>query len=336
MIMRKVFLFLIFALINLKAVSQTYDSYPFCPPGAVWVHKLSAPWDQFYRVSTYSNDTIILGYQCKKIIQKFIILYLPDPSHIDTIRVEDIGKRRNIFWRESNDSVFIFHNNQFELLYDFNPNISDELIMNRRNNANPVCDTIQFPELLWDDTLKVIAINPNFNLNNVFYKHISFNAIDRWSYGPVIAKIGGISSLTPCQGYFSYPITSGGLDETCVQYEECGSFYAYYDPLRGYVGNMNNIIENTFNLVVSVQEINSINNHQFIIYPNPTENTLSVLGVENGEMYEYSIIDLFGRLMDHKKDSDLKNISVSNLNSGTYFIKITSKKYSQTIKFERK
>ncbi len=325
-----------FTLITLKGTSQIYDSYPFCPPGAVWVHKLWAPWDQFYRVSTYSNDTIILGYQCKKIVQQFITLYLPDPTHNDTIRAENISKRRNLYWRESNDSVYVYHNNQFELLYNFNPIIADELIMNRRNNIQPVCDTIQYPELLWDDTLKVVTINPNFNLNNVFYKQISYSAVDRWSYGPVIAKIGGVGSLTPCQGFFTYPVISGGIDENCVQYEECGNLYAYYDPLRGYVGNMTNIVESTFNLVVSVQELHSEDKNQFIIYPNPTENTLSVLGVDKNELYEYSIIDLFGRVIDHKINNTLQSISVTSLKTGSYFINITSNKNSETFKFEKK
>lgn len=335
--MKKTILFLALVLISLSVNSQTYDNHPFCPPGAVWAHKLATPWDEFYRVSSYVNDTVIMGYPCKKIVQKFIVLYLPTPGQPDTIRAEHIQYRRNLFWRESNDSVYIFHENQFKMLYDFNPTIGDEIIMNRRNNIQPVCDTIQYPELLWDDTLKTVAIDPNFNLNNVLYKHISFNSIERWAYGSVIANIGSTSSLTPCQGLFTYPIVDNmPIDQNCMQLEECGSLYGYYDPLRGYVGNMNSQMESTFNLVVSVSEPVLEKHKQLILYPNPTDNSFSVFGLDENELYDYSIIDLFGRTIEQKNNNNLQNIEISKLYSGSYFIKIVHENFSQTIKFQKK
>jgi pimeloyl-ACP methyl ester carboxylesterase len=61
---------------------------------------------------------------------------------------------------------------------------------------------------------------------------------------------------------------------------------------------------------------------EFIIYPNPVRDQLSILNIK--EDYEYSIWDINGRIMKSSIIENHNQIDVSNYNSGTYIIQIIS------------
>src|SRR5690606_9299484 len=62
------------------------------------------------------------------------------------------------------------------------------------------------------------------------------------------------------------------------------------------------------------------------IFPNPTNSSFEVLGLQNGSI---EIIDNQGRIIK-QMDLGKNNYSISELTSGIYFVKITSEKSSVT------
>ena len=67
------------------------------------------------------------------------------------------------------------------------------------------------------------------------------------------------------------------------------------------------------------------------LFPNPASSLVTISGLEGGELI--SIFDLSGRLViNTKATADKTNISVTNLTSGTYFVRITKDNAEKTVK----
>lgn len=83
--------------------------------------------------------------------------------------------------------------------------------------------------------------------------------------------------------------------------------------------------------------ITSINNHEqlyFTIYPNPTRNNFSILGLNINEKFSVNIIDNTGRVIQNFYNHDV--IDVSSLAEGFYWVEIiqnNTKNISKLIKY---
>ena len=69
-----------------------------------------------------------------------------------------------------------------------------------------------------------------------------------------------------------------------------------------------------------------INGH-LMVYPNPSNNYITIQHKQNlTENYDYSIIDLIGRIVKSGKSKFNELINIENLTSGNYIIQIETEK----------
>jgi hypothetical protein len=114
---------------------------------------------------------------------------------------------------------------------------------------------------------------------------------------------------------------NGTIGESTIQYV----FYNKFDLTdSSYVNIHFNAIQNGFE---------KIENNTFITYPNPVQDLLTIVGIDQQSMVE--ILDVNAKLI-HQEQIQNKSqtfINTSDFTSGIYFIKITSKKSVSVKKF---
>jgi len=94
-----------------------------------------------------------------------------------------------------------------------------------------------------------------------------------------------------------------------------------------------NWLKFTSTTTLSNDDFETIKRKTISVYPNPiTENTLTVKGLKNIE--EFEIYDLHGKAIKSNLllDRSTNTIDVSDLQSGVYFIRITSNGSEEVIK----
>ena len=80
----------------------------------------------------------------------------------------------------------------------------------------------------------------------------------------------------------------------------------------------------TYGIDVGINEIN--NKINWNVYPNPANNALHInVSIENAEDVDYQIVDISGKVVKNGNFSSTEDalISIEDLNSGSYFIRIT-------------
>ncbi|MDR2834824.1 MAG: T9SS type A sorting domain-containing protein [Bacteroidales bacterium] len=84
----------------------------------------------------------------------------------------------------------------------------------------------------------------------------------------------------------------------------------------------------TFNRLFDEQELIGIalmEENKLIVYPNPTDNAITIESNEN--IKEISVFDIMGRmLLQSKQNSQTATVSLSNCKAGEYFLQIVSEK----------
>ena len=151
------------------------------------------------------------------------------------------------------------------------------------------------------DSLKVFSIYSNGILNpNLVSKHVTFLPTDVKLHD---ASFGDYNIRKYAEFYTNY------LEDGCIG--AGGQFKAVSSTKK---------------------DLNSI---AFGIYPNPANNELN-LSFNASIAYDYTIYDVLGKQLLFGKKSKLNNsfIDVSQLNPGTYIIKINSNEESTAQKFE--
>ncbi len=87
-----------------------------------------------------------------------------------------------------------------------------------------------------------------------------------------------------------------------------------------------------FTLEALVSSVDDLNSFDFSIYPNPVQDVLTI----NSPLIDNNIqvFDLLGkRVFETYSNANISTIDLSDLNSGIYFVNITSGDYSSTVKF---
>jgi len=74
---------------------------------------------------------------------------------------------------------------------------------------------------------------------------------------------------------------------------------------------------------ITITNINSIDNNEIIIYPNPATKYINVKYVGQAQL---KIIDTRGNIIISDKINNSKKIDISNLNKGLYFIELQNQK----------
>jgi hypothetical protein len=74
---------------------------------------------------------------------------------------------------------------------------------------------------------------------------------------------------------------------------------------------------------------------EFEIYPNPAHNQITVMGLENLEAVSMSVYDLSGKeMIQLHNPNTTRNIDVSSLNRGLYFLQVRTSDSTETLKFQ--
>jgi len=85
---------------------------------------------------------------------------------------------------------------------------------------------------------------------------------------------------------------------------------------------MNNLegeyVEDTCNDITNVN--NDIIKNAFVVYPNPVKNSLNIIN-ENNQINQIYILDITGKIVITTLLQDTKQVDVSNLKAGVYFVK---------------
>jgi uncharacterized repeat protein (TIGR01451 family) len=95
------------------------------------------------------------------------------------------------------------------------------------------------------------------------------------------------------------------------------------------------IITNTYTTTfVATLGTNTFENNQFIVYPNPTNDFVTITSSNYNTIKSIIIYDMLGKVIISKdcNDSVIQTINTSELNSGIYLIDIVSKDNARTTK----
>ncbi len=94
--------------------------------------------------------------------------------------------------------------------------------------------------------------------------------------------------------------------------------------INGFTSVESGYFSSWFGLISDVDD-SKINNSDIFIYPNPVSNIIMIQGIDSSDMQSYSIFDTYGKKIIEGEFN--KQIDVSYLIPGVYFIKVGNKSY---------
>lgn len=267
---------------NLKSQSE------WAPTGAVWHFSkplLDYPKVAYTRFSSI-GDTTINAHSCK-IIEQF----MPIDAYGDLVNYTTY-----LFTYSDSNRVYLFKDNTFSLLYDFNK-IEGEYWINNR----------------WNDTIFVDSVGV-MEINGISLKTQYIHNRNNWYIsfaGLVIERIGWTGYFYPFSGEFAPP--------------EGGPIRCYQDDSISYqvVNNCDSVssaISEYFQDYVDLK-----------IFPNPTKDKLNIVFGESND----NLIELFnskGQLVYKQLVKSTHSVDMQTLLPGIYILKVSNKK---NVAFER-
>jgi hypothetical protein len=290
-------IFLFFSFWSYVSFAQTPDTAPWCPPGATWVYRFFSPTSNLYFIFSYKRDTVISGKTVKL---------------IETVKAEFYGPAgttgghqplANEYYYNSNDSVFIFDNNQFKFIYNFNPQVGDKWIT---GTGKVHCPIANIPD---SDTITVTSLS-TITFGTKTFNYILTNAGSRlYEMNAIIKNIGSYGEPFPYINRSVCP-SSGGFFEGLV---------CYSDYVRGIVSIPNNELFTCHNIITDIPVI--IQDFSFSVYPNPVRSLINLKNLNNGKV-EFIVFDVTGKkIMSGRLQGN--QVDASSLVRGFYFLHLT-------------
>lgn len=303
--------------------AQVIDNEPWCPSGAMWVYRLNIQYSEEYHVYNYIKDTLIDSKASKVIGFKKLVIFRPNLLSDQYYRHSfDLP---NLYIRESNDSVFSYHQNQFNYIYKFNAEVGDTIVSNL-SGYHPISFT-DYPHFLVDDTTVIYEVSTKTISSRTFDYFKNYN-YGRWDVGHIINKIGGELCLLPLPTHFN--------DNELYFGSGNGFLFYYRDDLRGDLvlnAFMTQMLEdNTSNLsfILSTDQNNQLIKEKFILYPNPSSSRLFITNAH--EIASLQIIDISGKVLQTIKPES-NEIDIKYLPEGIYHVRILSGDQITIVKF---
>lgn len=182
---------------------------------------------------------------------------------------------------------------------DPNASFADRLQLRMSINGTTTANPSGGSAGLGDFTTLLADVNPTLNLTAY---------PTSWGSGQISSTISGLAGLTAVKFAFRYFVTNGG--STGANSDIIGIDTFSVDRTLG---------------------TNDFFKNNFAIYPNPANDVINITNLNNTEVISTSISDINGRIVK-QINSALATISVSDLNSGVYFLKINTLEGSGTIK----
>ena len=280
-------------LIILISISLQISAQEFAPIGAKWHYSQGTLNPELIAFKTIESisDTTINGKDCKKLIE--VSEY--NPPFMPWL-----------FMYSSNDSVFIYKEGTFHLLYDFGAIAGDTLTLGYSTyNGLPLKMII--------DSTSTITINGQ--LKKLQYVTCGDGIVIEFG-GKVIEGIGNTE--------YMFPRLDGNLDGPLRCYEDntLGLFINSYHYNNGWdFQNCEQIITGINDLHVS---------ETIKIYPNPVTSSFSLINLDRAT--EFEIFDIHGRNVMSGIVKFRQVIKIENLQKGLYFLRLKNSKLSIIMK----
>lgn len=280
--MKVIFTALIFFL-SFNVLSQSW-----CDNGANWKYSFfSASYAEGYVEVNYTGDTVINGQLSNK-LDKHLYIY----NYFNS-QYEDYGIGEEYTY-ESNGIVYLWYENAWDTLYNFNASIGDSWRMAKQPQSN-ACDS--------NTVLTVTATGTKIINSSVLnYVVVDFTSPSSFS-DTIVEKIGFIHSYM-----LPYDQCNGELDMN-----EGGAFRCYRDDnfptyKPHYSGDCD--------FIVGVNEIDAISKLQIV--PNPARTNIALYGPIN--QYDVKINDLKGKVWSVNQIGNI--IWIDELPIGVYVLSV--------------
>ena len=246
--------------------------------------------EKIAKLDTLINDNSSQGqyYNCQILTKNFFAYNLLN-DELDTICLG------NEYTYSNSDTVFIYRNGLFYILYDFSAQNGDSWIIPRTYET--MCDSI--------GSLQVVSVGDTIiNSEELRYIYVEPNGVSDWVIqGLIIEKIGPVN-------HYMLP------EQNCMtDLMEGGPLRCYHDDFFQFITG----IAPYCDYVVSVSD-NSNNN--FNAYPNPAVNYI-IIEYPQDKLYNIVISNILGdNLLDISQVKNRTKIDISMLKAGTYLISL--------------
>ncbi len=175
------------------------------------------------------------------------------------------------------------------------------------------------------------TLSPNVNVNTFEMLSASHNyMIDilpgnvlRWKFNNIMLADSG-SNESASHGYIHYRIKRTNNNTPGTQIKNTA--YIYFDFNEPVVTNT---AINTIETITGIKSSFSTND-EWNVYPNPSTGTLYIVNSSSGkEESQIQVVNSIGQtVLEETINNNYKNIDLSKLNNGVYFVKIVSDKQS--------
>jgi len=269
------------------------NAHNFAPIGATWHYSYQTynpNLISFTKIESVS-DTTINGILCKKL--------------------KESTSNQVHYVYSKNDSVFVYKENSFNLLYDFGANTGETITLGsyyKTNNGLPLRMTI--------DSVKTILVSGH--QQKVQFVTCGDGMMIEFG-GQIIQGIGNTNYLFPTLDFSP----EGPL--RCYQDATTSLFI---NPYYSY-GNWNRTDCEQLIVINGLPETE--NRQSFSVFPNPTNNYLNVSGFEVNS--NYRIYDTTGRKVLQGEVDTSNTVDLQSLANGIYYIEVKMVDMKTVMKF---
>ncbi|MBI3238169.1 MAG: T9SS type A sorting domain-containing protein [Flavobacteriia bacterium] len=287
-------------------VTTTFILFTFALFSQVWVNSNPVWHYNYWTISEggfikieQTGDTLIEGFSCQKLngIKHAFFVTGPDGN---------IGHTASVFgnWytRASNDTVYYWDENHFNVLYDFSASVGDSWLIE---------DGTEWFQCNDSSYTKVESVG-TVNLNGE--QAIQLNLID--SVGGSFGLSGAVNSHFGAMGGFLFP-TGRSCDSTIIVEWYQFDFCSFQDDSLSY-----NPSGEDCEYMLTHLGLAESNTFRYLVAPNPANDILHVL-LPKGKAH-YRIITLTGKEMETGTLTEQTfDLNISHLSEGMYMLQLT-------------
>lgn len=283
-------------LIILTSISIQISAQEFAPIGAKWHYSQGTLNPELIAFKTIESisDTVIEGKSCKKLNQ--VSAYMPPNTP-------------SIFLYSSNNSVFVYEEGSFHLLYDFGAISGDTIELGYLTyNASPLKMII--------DSTSTITINGQSK--KLQYVTCGDGLVIEFG-GKVIEGIGNTE--------YMFPRLDGNLDGPLRCYKDniLGLFLSPFHTNNGWD------FQNCEQIITGINDLHVT--ETISIYPNPVKSSFTLTNLDR--VTEFEIFDIHGRKVMKGTVNFTQVIKIENLPKGLYFLRLQNSKLTRILKIEK-
>lgn len=280
----------------LISISLKISAQEFAPIGAKWHYCQGTPNPELIAFKTIEalSDTVIDGQSCRKLIQ--------DSEYVPP--VEPL-----LFMYSSNDSVFVYQEESFHLLYDFGAIAGDTIELGYSTyNGLPLKMII--------DSTSTITINGQ--LKKLQYVTCGDGVVIEFG-GRVIEGIGNTEYMFPrLDGNFDGPLR-------CYEDDQLGLFLNPFHTNNGWD------FQNCEQIITGLDELSVTETIR--IYPNPVASTFVITNLDRDT--EFELLDLQGKKVMTGIVNPDQEINIQSIPKGLYLLKLENSNLTRIIKMQK-